>query len=130
MNRLNTQLASLVSGAIFWFLPSVALAATEAENELREGLNKAAGEAGFGTTATPIYTIVGNLINVVFGLIGILFLGLLLYAGFLYLTSMGETEPIGKAKKIFSSSIIGLLVTVGAYAIATYVFAALGTVFQ
>lgn len=92
---------------------------------LNEGLSTAAGEAGFEETPTSVYTIASNIVGIAFGLLGILFFALILYAGFLYLTSLGETEPLTKAKKILSSSIIGLLITLGAYAIASYLLSAL-----
>lgn len=94
---------------------------------VEEGLGTA-GEAAEYTTNLELTTIVANIINVVLGLTGIAFVALLVYAGFLYLTAAGEDKNVAKAKKLISSSVLGIIIIVFAYALASYVFAALKTV--
>ncbi len=65
--------------------------------------------------------LVGTIINVALSLIGLIFLCLMVYAGFLWLTARGEAEPIDKAKEIIKTSIIGLVVVMSAYAITALV---------
>ena len=103
------------------------LLATAAES-VTSGLGVAGSAAGMGSTAAPVTTIVGGLISAILGLSGIVFVIMVVYAGILYLTSQGEEGNIKKAKKLLSSSIIGLIIIVSSYAIATYVFAALATI--
>lgn len=43
-------------------------------------------------------------------LVGAIFLILIIYGGFLWMTASGNEEQIGKAKKILASSIIGLAI--------------------
>lgn len=65
--------------------------------------------------------IASRIINVVLGLVGIVLVGLLVYAGFLYMTAAGDAEKTGRAKKIILSSIIGLIIVLSSWAIARFV---------
>lgn len=78
-----------------------------------------------GLTATDLPTLIGNLINVVLGLLGIVFVVLIIYGGVLWMTAAGGTEQIKKAKAILINSIVGLVITVAAYAISAYVISAI-----
>jgi hypothetical protein len=73
-----------------------------------------------------IEELVGTVINTVLSFVGIIFLALMVYAGYLWLTARGEEAPIEKAKKIINSSIIGLVLTLGAYAITVLITSRLG----
>ena len=86
-------------------------------------LNTVGATAGF--SQADLLTIIGNIINVFLGLLGVVLLLLLLYAGFLWMTSAGNEEIITKAKNIIKSAIIGLIICLAAFAIATFVINAL-----
>lgn len=79
----------------------------------------------FGTATTlptdNIAVIVARVIRVALTLVGIIFVCLVIYAGFLYLLARGEPDPIKKAKKIFQQSIIGLFIIFSAYSITTFI---------
>ncbi|MEI6511185.1 MAG: hypothetical protein WCO25_04045 [Candidatus Uhrbacteria bacterium] len=75
--------------------------------------------------ANSLPTMIGNVIQVLLGVLGIVFVVLVVYAGFLYLTSAGEDKGVGKAKKLLTQAVIGLIIIVSAYAISGYVIAAL-----
>lgn len=98
-----------------------------ASDTVAEGLGVAGEQAGY-TTNLELTSIVANIINAVLGLTGIVFVILVVYAGFLYLTAAGSEENVKKAKKLLTNSVIGIILIVAAYAIAKYVFAALTTV--
>ncbi|KKW32587.1 MAG: hypothetical protein UY76_C0023G0002 [Candidatus Uhrbacteria bacterium GW2011_GWA2_52_8d] len=68
-----------------------------------------------------IAIIIARVIRVALSVIGIMFVCVIVYAGFLYLLARGEPEPIKKAKKIFQQSIIGLVLIFSAYSIATFI---------
>jgi len=61
------------------------------------------------------------IVNVLFTFLGVLTIIMMLYAGFLWLTSAGSEEKVGQAKKIITSAIIGLVIIFISYAIATFV---------
>jgi len=58
---------------------------------------------------------------------GVLLVVMIVYAGFIYATSQGDDAKIKSAKKMISSSIVGLVLVVAAYAIASYVISAIST---
>lgn len=88
---------------------------------LENQLNTVGGEA-FGTTApTDLLEVIGTIINVLLGLLGIIFLLLTIYAGFLWMTASGNEEKVEKAIGILKTSIIGLIITLAAYSIAGFV---------
>ncbi len=79
-----------------------------------------------GTTEGSLETVVGQIINGALTLVGLIFMILMVYAGYLWLTAQGEEDPINKAKKIITGSIIGLIVVLSAYAITFLVTSRLG----
>jgi type IV secretion system pilin len=62
-----------------------------------------------------------NIVNVLLGFLGILAIIIILWGGFRWLTSGGNEEKVGEAKKIITAGIIGLVIIFTAYAIASFV---------
>lgn len=80
------------------------------------------GNSAYGTTAaTPLLTIVGTIINVALGLLGVIFLLLTIFAGFMWMSAAGNEEQVAKAKGILKTSIVGLIITLAAYSIASFI---------
>ncbi len=50
-------------------------------------------------------------------ILGIIFIILMLYAGYLWMMAKGDEEQINKSKSTITRAIIGLIITVGSYAI-------------
>ncbi len=80
--------------------------------------------AGF-TDPKTIPEIIGALIGVVLSFLGIIFLCLVIYGGFLWMTSQGNEEKVLKAKKTLTEATIGLIIILSAYSITYFVFNAL-----
>ncbi len=94
------------------------------------GLDEAAKSAGAesGITRTPsISALIGEILGAVLGLVGVVFLILVIYAGFLWMTARGNTEQVTKAKNLFSGAIIGLVIVVSAYYLVDYLFGIIET---
>ncbi len=72
--------------------------------------------------------IIGSIINAALGFLGIILLGYLLYAGFLWMTSGGESEKATKAQTMIRNAIIGLIIIVASFAISTFVLNQLTTI--
>ncbi len=87
-------------------------------------LGAAAGGGNLGAAVDPRY-IVANIIRVALGILGTVFLVLIVYAGFLWMTATGEEDKIEKSKKILYQSVVGLLIILSAYAISYFVFQSL-----
>lgn len=76
---------------------------------------------GIGLSDTDPRLIIAKIIRVVLGFLGIIALVLILYAGWLYMTSGGDSAKVDKAKKILSNALIGLIIILSAFAIATFI---------
>ncbi len=90
-----------------------------------ETLEQVGTETELGQTSLP--ALIGNIINIVLGLLGLIFVVLIVYGGFLWMTAGGGKEQIEKAKGILTNSIIGLIIVIAAYAISAYVIQAVVT---
>lgn len=78
------------------------------------------GKAGFHANAS-LESVVGTIIQVVLGLTGLIFFALMTYAGYLWLTARGESSQVQKSKDIIITAIIGLILTLGAYALTVLI---------
>lgn len=64
---------------------------------------------------------VGSIIKAVLATVGTIFLVLTIYAGILWMTASGNEEQVAKAQGIIKAAIIGMFVTMSAYAITAFV---------
>lgn len=98
---------------------------------LSGALNKfqQAGTAAYGENAgqVSLETIVGNLIQIFLGLLGVIFMALALYGGYLWMTARGNEQTVDKAKDTIKNAVIGLGIILAAYAITQFVIGALIT---
>lgn len=74
-----------------------------------------------GTNETTFAGNVGFLIQAVLSVLGVVFLVLMVYAGYLWMTARGEEEQINKAHEIIIAAVIGMIIVVAAYSITTFV---------
>lgn len=89
----------------------------------REGVKDVAGRAGISADSeVDIFTIVGGFIRVALGILGVVFLILIIYGGFIWMTAGGNQDQVTKAKGILRNAVIGTLIVAAAYAITTFVF--------
>ena len=76
------------------------------------------GEVGLGSADLQKATI--NIINWILSLLAVVAIIMVIYGGFMWLTSAGNEERITKAKKILSSARIGLAVIILSWALVRY----------
>lgn len=90
-------------------------------------VKKVAGSDGMGykTEDVAIEVVVGKAIQVLLGLLGIIFLILTIYGGFKWMMAGGDTGEVAKAKSVLTNGVIGLVIVLSAYAISSYVMSAL-----
>lgn len=85
---------------------------------------KTVAGGSYNTATTDQYSLsslAGTIVNVALGLLGVLFVILTIYAGFIWMTSSGEKVKVEKATKIITYSLTGLLIVVAAYALWYFV---------
>lgn len=104
---------------IFNFLP-VSPVNTQCVTDAEDPLGVRCGAAS-GLGSTDIRITVARVINIVLGLLGIIALGLILYAGFTWMTSGGNEEKLTTAKKTLWASVIGLIIILSSFAISNFV---------
>ncbi len=78
---------------------------------------------GLGTQ--DIRVTIANIIRVFLGLLGVVAVALIIYGGYLYMTAEGVPEKIERAKKLLISALIGLVIILSAFAIASFVLSRL-----
>ena len=82
-----------------------------------------ASTAGFGDA--DLVTIIGKVIGIALSVVGIVFLVLIIYAGYTWMTAGGDPKRVDKAKQILINATVGLVLTLSAYAISSFIINAL-----
>ena len=88
--------------------------------EANFGFTNFAGTTALGTNV-PLVQTVARVINIALGFLGVLAIIIILYAGYIWMTSRGNEEKIGQAKRIMSAGAIGLAIIFAAYGIASFI---------
>jgi len=85
--------------------------------------HKGAEAGGYqpGADETTLASIIGTFIQAILSLVGAIFLVLIFYAGFQWMTAHGDDSIVEKSKDMIRSSVIGLAIVVGAYSITSFV---------
>jgi len=106
----------------FLFLPTLPALA----QDMNQGLGQFANETGL--PATPLPALIGRIVRIFIGFLGLIAVVIVLYGGFIWMTSGGDSDKIDKAKKLMRAGLIGLLIIVLAYALATFVIYLIGRI--
>lgn len=83
-------------------------------------LDSISTQAGLGSVseAEPL---VGQVIKAILSVLGLIFLVLMVYAGMLWMTARGDEGKVEESRNIITAAVIGLAITVSAYAITIFV---------
>ncbi|MBI4592227.1 hypothetical protein HY733_02155 [Candidatus Uhrbacteria bacterium] len=122
MKNMFLKIGAWMSTLPVLLLPAAALAQL---SEAQTDLTTVGTAIGTDATTNTLPELIGNIIAVLLSVLGIIFVVLVVYAGFLYLTAAGDDTKVKKAKTLLSQSIIGLVIIIAAYAIASFVIDAL-----
>ena len=85
-------------------------------------LGQASGYQTSGISETTISSIAGTAVSVFLSILGIIFIVLMLYGGYLWMMARGNEEQLTKAKELIQAAVIGLIIIVAAYAISFFIF--------
>lgn len=88
-------------------------------------LDAMASQAGYDTGTTDILPVISAVIQSFLGLLGVVFLALLIYGGFMWMSARGNEQLVEKAKDTIFAAIIGLIIVLAAYSISYFVIARL-----
>lgn len=77
---------------------------------------------GLGDTVSDPRIIAANVIKAILGFLGIFALVLILMGGFRYMNAKGDSKETDAAIGIIRTAAIGLIIILGAYGLATFIF--------
>jgi hypothetical protein len=118
--RLAARIGGAAAGAATLLAPLHAFAGSALEN--LQAAAKATGTTALGQeTETDLPTLVGRFIAAALGLLGVILVILIIYAGFLWMTAQGNEEKVKKAKGMITNAVVGMILIFAAYAITTFV---------
>lgn len=122
MKKISKHLISLAIMA-FLVLPIFALPASAQTADF--GLNQV--QIGLNNTLSNSdpRAIIGRIINVALGFLGVIAVAIILFGGFKWMTAGGNEEKTSEARKLLAAGVIGLVIILASWAIATYVIGAL-----
>lgn len=118
MVNMRTLFLRLLAMSVL-LVPSVVFAGSTTIDAGSTGLSttgKAAFGDAFASSSTSLPQFIGNnIIQPVFGLIGLGFFCLTVYAGVLWMTARGQSKQVDKAKDILTAAVIGAVIVVSSY---------------
>lgn len=114
MSRKKSLVILILSLLGVAFLADFALAQNFGINEINSGLNGAL--ASFDDPRV----VAARFIQLALGFLGVLAVLLVMYAGFIWMTSAGSEDKIAKAKKLLLNGVMGLIIILSAWAITTF----------
>jgi len=125
ITKLTNKSKLAVVGIVFLTIGFLAPAVQARDwwGEAQEGGLNQIGETAFQESGTPndIRVVAANIIKAFLGLFGTIFVIIIVVGGFKWMTSGGDKEKVATAQKYLTNGILGLFVTLAAFAIALYV---------
>jgi cytochrome bd-type quinol oxidase subunit 2 len=121
--KFNSLLAFVVCLFSSFLLTNFSLASTF--DTINKGFTDTGSQAGYGTQGNfaKVWT---TYINGFVAIISTLFVVIIIYSGFLWLTARGREEQVTRAKTWMMQAVIGLAIIVGARILVELVFYYLG----
>ena len=140
MNTLSKKHIGYVLGAVFAFLlmlPAVLTLTPHAQaaealtaDELFGGTEQGDGSdfaGAAGLSSGNLVDTISSVIRVALGFLGVIAVVIILLGGFKWMTSGGNDEKVKKAKALIFQGIIGLVIVLSSYAIASFVITSITT---
>ena len=105
-------------------LASIVRLAADTVNDSSNKKLQSLGESLYGKTDASkqdAVVIIGGIIKAAISVLGIVFVLLTVYAGYLWMTARGDEGKVEKAKDTLQRAVIGLIIVISAYAITSFV---------
>jgi len=125
MNKFSKIILTLIFSVII-LSPSLSLAQTNTstkstKDSALEQLHAGANGAGLQEQSSDPRIIASRIIKTFLSLLGTMSIFLFVYAGYLLITSHGESEKVTKARKIMTGAVIGMLLILLSFSITNFV---------
>lgn len=121
MRKIITAALALLAG-LQLMVAVPAFAGTAPSNDPLSNLNQtnlSSNTVEQNANALPI--MIGKFIRIALGLLGIIFVILMVYAGFTWMTAAGDTKKVETAQGTIKRAIMGVIIVILAYAITSFV---------
>ena len=115
LKRIGAGLLSVLFMALV-ILPAIQVGAQGTDDPL----NIKNVDVGLTANDTSPVTLVTDLVKIVLGLMGLVAVIIVLYAGFIWMTAQGDEDKVKKAKDMLKNGVIGLIIIVLAYTLASW----------
>lgn len=89
------------------------------------GLRETATEAELSVD-TSVDNYVGTIIGGLLSMIAVIFFLIVVYGGFLWMTAHGDSDQVNKARDTLIAGIVGIIISLSAFAISNFIFSAAG----
>jgi amino acid transporter len=124
MKNKIKKVVIFVSAIFFLLISTSALAQENNPTSLSDRLNSPAElmQESAGISDVSIGYIIATVIRAALSLLGIIFLVIMVFAGYRWMTAAGNEESVKKAQEAIKRAIIGLVIVILAYAITAFVF--------
>ena len=116
MHSMRKKLGIFLGVLVLGIWPIAALA--------QYGLNEAADKIGYNR-GQNIYSIISLVVGSALAFTGLIFFGMMVYAGVRWMTARGNEELAEKAKETLTNSALGFVIVSLSYALTRFVFDAL-----
>lgn len=115
---MKNKILTFFSAVVYFLAPSLVWARDY-------GLPATAQETGYKTNVS-VFSIVGQVVGAGLAMIAVVFVVIIVYAGIRWMTARDNEEFVKKAKNAMEAAVIGLAITIAAYAITTFIFGSVG----
>ena len=99
-------------------LAAASLLTSDASAQVSSGINAATTSEMQGKS---VNSTVGSIVNILLWVVGILSVTMIVWSGFKYITSAGDTSKLASAKSTLIYAVVGLVIAIMAYAIVNFV---------
>ncbi len=137
------KVATITALVIAVSLPSIVVAQNNTTNTTNTTNTIGPGREAFGfgakldkvadsyspSSSVPLEERIGSIIAFFLSLLGVVFMILIIFAGFRWMTAAGDEEQIKKSTETIKAAVIGLVIVMAAYALSVFLIQRLwGTV--
>ncbi|MFH1565459.1 MAG: hypothetical protein ABIC82_06530 [bacterium] len=128
MKKLNYKIFAVTLSAIFiCFFTANFVYSAPPKKEIETRLINVSTSAMYKTNTEAndksLATYIGKVISYALSMLGVIFLVLLVYGGFIWMLARGDSEEVKKSKDIIINAAIGIIIVLISYAITYYVVA-------
>lgn len=121
MKSLIVILNIFIISSCFVFI-NINQASSDYHFETDSGLFTTGNNMGYedALKITPLPEKIGKVISIGLAFLGVLFLLLMIYGGYIWMMARGNEQEVEKAKNIIIQALIGLIIVLSAYAITAF----------